>query len=233
MKIKLLTLASVAAMGMSVSLAGGPVAHQNSTRHHVSGVIVGVDAGMVYSATLDRTAQEWAVADGDTYASTFTFSKSHAPWTFGLGGILGYQIDHHWALEFGYDWHQKQKAQYYNTTLTDYYTLKSHNYYFAVKGMLPIDHEFSAYLLAGVARTSEKLRETYSTGATPTELKENFWSPMAGVGVSYDMGDGFHLNLQYEFVGGLTQTNLTDVEHTVLGDSTQAITIGVDYLFDM
>ena len=233
MKIKLLTLASVAALGMGVSLAGG-VAQHKSVRHHVSGVFAGVNVGMTYSAMLDRSAKEWAVADGDTYdADTFTFTNSKTPWAFGASGVLGYQVDHHWAAEFGYNWHQDQKAEYYNASKTDYYKLKKHSYYFAVKGMLPLDHEFSAYMLAGVAHTDEKLKETYSDSTAPSEVKDTFWSPMAGLGISYDMGDGFHLNLQYEFIGGLTQTDLTDVEHTVLGDSTQSVTIGVDYLFDM
>ena len=61
-KLALLGVASVATLGMGVSLAGGPAHHQS---HHDSGLYAGFDFGAKYNTTLDKTVAEWDLVDDD------------------------------------------------------------------------------------------------------------------------------------------------------------------------
>lgn len=235
-KLALLGVASVATLGMSVSLAGGPAHHgmnHQGMNHHDAGFYVGVDLGATYNTTLDKTAAEWAIVDGDTWTSSFTFTNKRAPWGFSYGGTIGYQIDGRWSVELAFDQDQDQKATYYNTSKYDYYTYKHHTAHIGLKRSFHLDHDLQGFMTIGVAHTQEKLKETYSTGTNPADLKDNFWSPMAAAGVAYDLNNGLDLTFQYAFVMGHASANFTTLEHAVLGENTQRISVGLDYHFDM
>lgn len=230
-KLALVGVASMAIMGASISIAGGP-ANQMPVADDPSGIYIGVDAGAIYNSTLDKTVREWAVVDGDTYANGFTFNgKKHTPWGWTVSGLVGYQFNHNWALQVGYIWAQTQKANYYNNTKTDYYKFKQYHWYAGLKGMLPLMGQLSGYMMVGAAYNHQTLDEEYSTGATATDLKYSYWSPLGAVGVAYNLTQNLGLNVQYMYIMGKTTLPLDTVEHAIMGASSQRITLGVNYLF--
>ena len=230
-RVAVLSLAGLAMLGTAVSLAGSPAA---APVKQVYGVFIGMVVGTVYNTALDKTAREWAVVEGQTYTSSFVFNnKKKTPWGWSASGLVGYQFNNHWAVQAGYIWDQRQKAEFYNGALTDYYKFDQYHWYLAFKGLLPLTHRFSAFMLAGFARTRQKLRESKSTGVFATDLKYNFWSPVGAIGLSYRISHGFSTNIQYMYIMGRNELPLANSEHVVMGASTQRLTVGLNYLFTL
>lgn len=243
-KLALLGVASVAALGMSISVAGGPATCAPAA--DLSGVYVGVNLGAMYNNSLkfDTTSvsSTTPIKVGNVYftsVSGATFKQS--PWTWTVDALVGYQFNNNWALQFGYIWNQEQKfsgtAQGVNAS-TGFSSqgislkLQSYNLYLALRGTLPLTEDFGAYMLVGPAWTHLSLKADFSGSATDTKRTDSFWSPMAGLGVSWHVADGFGLNLQYTYI--LSDLG-TGAANSLRGyyRGTQRITIGADYLFAM
>lgn len=247
-RIALLGLASVATLGMSISMAGGPAACAPAAQ--MSGIYIGVDVGAFYNATYSFDA---SIANGTrnitigaaTITSASSSSTSNVPWGWTASGLIGYQFDNNWALQFGYIWNQTQKLNIDNVSTTHNggiisvttedatFKMESYNLYLAVKGMLPLWDDFSAYMMIGPAWTHLKQKVSYATttGANHS-TSDDFWSPVGAVGVAWNIDEAFSVNLQYMYI-------LSDFNTSGLNDlrtayrSTQRVTVGANYLFAM
>lgn len=248
-KIALLGAASVAALGMSVSFAGGPANCMPAA--DVSGIYVGVDGGAVYDSTMkldEGTATSTTpVSLGVVTVETFTSKKlKNGPWGWTFGAHVGYQVNNNWGVEVGYIWNQKQKltgdfggyivkGEVITQITKQAATIKFNTYswYAALRGMLPVFDNFSAYMLVGPAWTHVTQEVTFATAtAQNTKVNKNYWTPMGAVGVSWHVADGLAVNLQYMYlVGDLAANKAGHLDG--LHDGSQRMTIGVDYLFGM
>jgi opacity protein-like surface antigen len=244
-KLALLGVASMAALGMSISMAGGPATCAPAA--DVSGVYVGVNVGGNYDNSLKfSTAGLSSTAPFQFHSALISAvsgaSYKAAPWGWTLDAAIGYQFNNNWALQFGYIWNQEQKM---NATVTaqvgalapatEASTLKLQTYslYLALRGMLPLWDDFSAYMMVGPAWTHLKASATFAatTGANFSET-DSYWSPMAAVGVSWNVADSMAVNLQYMYTMADFATKSTN---TMKGfhKGTQRVTVGLGYLFAM
>ena len=219
-KLALLGLASVATLGVSISMAGGPAACAPAA--DVSGVYVGADVGAVYNTELDIPS-----------AVLGNVGSKHTPWGWTASGLVGYQYNNNLALQFGYIWYQEQKL---NLSSTANIKFNHYNLYLGVKGMLPLMDQFSVYMMAGPAYSHSTAKAHGQTVDGMTSLKGSTWVPMGALGVSYAMDENLKLNLEYMFLFGDTRSaqSNTNSDNQLVGDAnTQRLTVGATYLFAM
>jgi opacity protein-like surface antigen len=237
-KLALLGMASVATLGMSISIAGGPATSVPVA--DVSGVYVGVDVGAFYNDTPETLINDHATL-------TVKRSEKHAPWGWTASGLVGYQFDQNWALQLGYIWNQSQTFEQASTssiTTGIAEKLSSYNWYLAAKGILPLVDAFSAYMLAGAAYTHVEAKITSSgathvIGTSPTYVTNNkgsWWSPMGALGVSYNFDQSFSMNVQFMYImNKLSSTTGTSGAGYLKREyrGTERLTLGANYLFAM
>ena len=239
-KLALLGLTSVATLGVSLSMAGGPAACAPAA--DVSGVYVGADVGAFYNDSASTFVE-------DHVTHIVKRGESHIPWGWTASGLVGYQFNSNLAFQFGYIWDQSQKfLQAINGATTAAFADKfiSYNLYLAAKGMIPIADAFSAHLLAGIAYTNvnHKLSDnTYTIGSTPEythSYKGSWWSPMGAIGVAYNFDQNFSLNLQWMYIMNKLSSTSGRVEAGYSSGSlkreyrgTSRVTLGANYLFAM
>jgi len=244
-KLALLGLASVATLGMSISMAGGPAACAPEAQ--VSGVYVGVNVGAMYDNTLDfdrgnlNANSPWNFGPVTVTGAT-GYSKSSVPWAWTIDALVGYQFNNNWALQFGYIWNQRQNMTIEGATGFSVITaftgtatirLQTYNLYLGLKGMLPLWNDFGAYMMVGPAWTRMRLQYGFSTASGRNGAStQSYWSPMGALGVSWNAGNNFSVNLQYMYIMGDLATNDSrslDGDHR----GAQRITVGANYLFAM
>jgi opacity protein-like surface antigen len=235
-KLALLGLASVATLGASLSMAGGPAACAPAA--DVSGVYVGADVGAFYNDSAKT------FIDGHA-THTFSRSKHHVPWGWTASGLVGYQFNNNLALQVGYIWNQDQKVEQSSTALgsTGYANkFTAYNLYLAAKGMVPIMDAFSAYMLAGGAYThaNHKLSASNQTiFGNPTYVdryKASWLSPMGALGVAYNFDQNLSMNVEWMYImGKLSSTSGATGQDTLKRNyrGTSRLTLGANYLFAM
>ena len=232
MTVKKLALLGVASLVSFGAIAGGPAACAPAAQ--VSGIYVGVDAGASHNPTLD--VNENNASNGLPFTTLTAVSHKHTPWAWTVSGLVGYQYDNNWSLEFGYIWNQKQSLSFTGTivpvtdTSLDDGTLKlkSYNLYLAAKGTLPLTDQFSAYMLVGPAYTHLNWKVTNAT-TTSYSKTDSFFSPMAALGVSYAMDECLSFNMQYMFIADDSSNNSDSIGSTY--STTQRISVGANYMF--
>lgn len=230
-RVAVFALTTLIALGASASVAGNTAIQPTK---QVYGVYIGVDAGSLYNTTLDKTAQEWAITQNETYGPSFTFnSKKNAPWGFTFSGTVGYRFNNYWAVQGGYIWDNQQKAKYNNGSVTTAYRFDQYHWYLAFKGRLHLVNAISSFIMVGAARTRQKLIESKSTGASPADLKYDFWSPMGAVGLVYNVSKNFSVDLQYMYIFSSIKQPLDTQKYLIMGASTQRFTLGLMYLFTL
>lgn len=245
-KIALLGLASVATLGMSISMAGGPAACAPAAQ--VSGVYVGADVGARYDSTYNfddgtvGTVSRLALGNVNISAAR-DVSRTHVPWGWTASGLIGYQFNNNWALQFGYIWEQDSKISMiangtkFNGSTGPTFSesrvklkLQSYNLYVALKGMLPLWDDFSAYMLVGPAWTHLKQTGTFTNTALNYSETGSYWSPLGALGVAWNLDDAFSVNVQYTYImGDMTGNDNRTIDGNHQG--TQRITLGANYLF--
>jgi opacity protein-like surface antigen len=225
-KVALLGLASVATLGVSLSMAGGPAACAPAA--DVSGVYVGVDLGTVYNTEFDLTRVEGTITAIDHTKQT--------PWGFTASGIVGYQYNNNWALQFGYIWYKDQELILVTPSILEG-KFSHYNLYLGVKGMLPIIDQISAYMMIGPAYSHASIKNSGSLAGIANKGRGTNWVPMGALGLSYRMDESFNLNLEYMFLFGDTrsvQAQADESSNRLIADAnTQRITVGATYLFAM
>lgn len=240
-KLALLGVASMATLGMSISMAGGPATCDAAPE--MSGVYVGVNAGGTYNNSMKFdvagvSSTTPIVVLGHTITSISNARYSNAPWGWTADALIGYQFNNNWALQFGYIWNQEQKLSAsmdtHRVSAAENVTLKmkSYNFYLALRGMLPLWDDLAAYMMVGPAWTHLQLKADYTTASADSTESNSYWSPMAAVGLSWHVADGFTVNLQYMYLmGDLATSKANSLRGQDRG--TQRVTLGFGYLFAM
>lgn len=239
-KLALLGVASVATLGMGISIAGGPATCAPAAQ--VSGVYAGVNVGGSYDNSMkfevSSVSSTTPVRVGGFSITSITGANySHAPWGWTIDALVGYQFNNNWALQLGYIWNQQQKL---SATLDDNntssaqaatYDSKTYNLYLGIRGMLPLCDNFNAYMMVGPAWTHLKLKADYASAAD-VSASDSYWSPMGALGVTWHIDSGFSVDLQYMYImsdPAVQSANSLKGFHR----GVQRVTVGAAYLFAM
>jgi OOP family OmpA-OmpF porin len=112
----------------------------------------------------------------------------------------GYQIDKTFAVEAGYTDFGSSNYTYASGNNAGAIDSKSHSFYVAGKGSIPINEQFSAFGKLGVAYNKNTV---HATGlATPYLNGDNNRTALyASVGAEYALNQKVSLSLEYEYYG--------------------------------
>lgn len=144
---------------------------------------------------------------------------------------VGYQFNKYLAAEAGYLHVGEQKASYngVNTGITQ--TMQIGGFDVAGKGIIPINDQFSAFAKAGAV----DLYQTQKVSVPGTNLAKttgNAWTPLVGLGVSYNVNSNAAIDLQDVYTVRTSYTKTIDgVAGTVFLPSTNSVLAGVSYKF--
>lgn len=208
-KLLVLTAASLAAMGATAALAGGP--------DHMAMPSEPAFQNSVYvEGHLGYTQSNWSNFNsnnvmGASGSSLFTPS-SHGKGGFTGGADLGYNITQHIAVEGG--WFYVPKVSGNGTAVavpaggTSYTsasseTVKSWFAYTAAKLTVPVMSDFDLFGKVGVAYRSLKYSPNTISGVTGNG---HYWAPVFGAGLQYNWGSWL-LGAQYTYLPGNSEVN--------------------------
>lgn len=221
MMMKKLTMAgvcSLAILGVSASIAGGPMA---KFAPDPSGFFAGIDLGGVYNTELNYPNS--ILANGGT---------PHAPWGWTWSGQIGYQFDSNWAIQFGYIDYQSQELKQTGDNKIKFFW---YNMYVAARVTVPLANKFSAYMLVGPTYTKATNRADIAVGGLKRS-SESIWTPMGAIGITYPIIQNLNVSLQYMFImsnARSVQTTEVTLSKIRIDANTQRLTVGVSYLFEM
>jgi opacity protein-like surface antigen len=217
-KIALLNLVSLMTLMTEVTFAGDL---EYPNMKDLSGFYIGVDLGGVYNTELD-------------FPSSVMVNQgtSHTPWGFTVSGLMGYQFNSNWALQFGYIEYESQKLKQTATARIKY---SKYNMYVAAKISVPLFAQMTSYALIGPAYTNENAYADIPVNNS-TRMLKSIWTPMGALGVSYRVDENFTISAQYMFImqdiRSLQTTNLY-TNQLAIDSNTQRITLAVSYLFQI
>lgn len=209
-KLLVLTAASLAAMGATAALAGGPdhmampsePAFQNS-------VYVDGHLGYTQSNWTNFNSNNVMGASG---TSLFT-PTSHGKGGFTGGADLGYNITQHIAVEGGWFYIPKVSGHGTGTSVgsTSYTsasteTVKSWFAYTAAKLTVPVVSDFDLFGKVGVAYRSLRYSPSLSSITGNVTGCGHYWAPVFGAGLQYNWGS-WMLGGQYTYLPGNSEAN--------------------------
>ncbi len=197
-KIVLMTAASVAVLTAGVSFAGGSYAAPVASN---SGVYVDVTAGAFLRDIKDNSSLS---QDGTTLA---TYDNGQSGFT--VGGNLGYQFNKTWSVEVGYDWLQNAKVTASGAAIFtggsalasgDIVTVKTWMMDAALKASVPVMDCVSAFAKLGAAYTHNEV--DLNDAGTHYKKDNNYWNPMFGAGLDYNVNQTWTVGVEYTYVPG-------------------------------
>jgi opacity protein-like surface antigen len=201
-----LIIAAAAAFGVSAAYAGGPdmmaapVASSSFTPYFYA------ELGTGY-ATTNYQAQYEGINDISLDDYLTNDSNTNGGWAF--AGDFGYEFMPHLAVELGGGYLPTAKfdlaaIEVLGSDATTGNELKSWYGYGAVRvdTGLQMNDKINLFAKAGVAyrNLSDKDDDTDS-------VSENYWAPMFGAGVSYDINDNIYASAEMNYIGSTTKTS--------------------------
>ncbi|PIZ03777.1 MAG: hypothetical protein COY58_07575 [Gammaproteobacteria bacterium CG_4_10_14_0_8_um_filter_38_16] len=209
--VSFVSAAALATVGMAA--AGGSTAaydNNSASNNNAAGIFVSGALGYGYVG----------YKKSDFFGAPTKLDRSGLAWN----ANVGYQFNQYVAVEGGYSQFGQGKASFpggetYKTTLRGFGA--------DVKGILPINDQFNVFAKAGAVDMHEN---TDQSGATIGKLTGSAWTPMLGLGTSYNINHNVALTLQdvYTF-----RTNFTKSGAKVNIPYTNDILAGVSYKFNV
>ena len=220
-KLLLLSVASIAALGSTAALAGGP-----------DNVALAAENGMYVEGAMGYDISNWINASNLTNGVVAIKNRNGG---FTAGVDLGYQWNENWAVEFGWYYLPTIRLQT-NTTSTLGAGLDGNvnqwAAYGALKMMVPFGFIPGMDLFFKTGAGYQYLRASgAATSVSPFTMFK--WSPYFGFGGQYDFGTNFIINAQYQrFAGGRFLGDISGSNVNGNGvPSSNLFTLGVGYLF--
>jgi len=210
-----LIIAAAAAFGVSAAYAGGPdmmaapVASSSFTPYFYA------ELGTGYATTnyQDQAESELTFASGGTWVSLDDYisndSNMNGGWAF--AGDFGYEFMPHLAVELGGGYLPTAKfdlAAVNDNPAQPGVEFESWYGYGAVRvdTGLQMNDKINLFAKAGVA-----YRNITSKADDVASTSENYWAPMFGAGVSYDINDNIYASAEMNYVGSTTRTSEDDM----------------------
>lgn len=205
-KLLVLTAASLAAMGATAALAGGPD-HMAMPSEPAFENSVYVDGHLGY------TQSNWTDFNSNNVMGVWG-SSLYSPSTHGKGGFtggadLGYNITQHIAVEGGWFYVPKVTGNGTGTSVggNSYTTtgayVKSWFAYTAAKLTVPVMDNFDLFGKVGVAYRALSYSPNTISGVTGNG---HYWAPVFGTGLQYNWGS-WMLGAQYTYLPGNSEVN--------------------------
>lgn len=192
----------------------------------------GSTAAFDNNSGLNNNAAGIFVSGGLGYGNVFAKKSDYNPQPTSLktGGLawntnVGYQFNQYLAVEAGYTSFGEAKATLGSMSLTT----SLGGFGADVKGIYPINSQFDVFAKAGAIDMHETL-EGRDSGVTIGKVTGNAWTPMLGLGTSYNINNHVALNLQdvYAFRTNFKKNGAT---HSMF--AANAVLLGASYKFNV
>ncbi|OGT33968.1 MAG: hypothetical protein A3C44_07915 [Gammaproteobacteria bacterium RIFCSPHIGHO2_02_FULL_39_13] len=212
--VSIVSAAALATSGMAAA-GGSTVAydHHSDSNSNPAGIYVAGDLGY---GTVNAVNSDYPVQPTSIKTGGFAWDAN-----------AGYQFNRYLAIEAGYISFGQAKANYGTTgTLTSALA----GFDADVKGILPISNQFDLFAKAGAV----DMHESLSGEPQANKANGSAWTPMFGLGTSYNVNHNVALNLQdiYALKTSYSKT-INGVSGTVHVPAGNAVLAGVSYKFSL
>lgn len=216
-KLLTFTAATVAALGVSVALAGGPDVSQPAPTY----------AGVYVEGNVGYALRDWS----DIYNTT---SNTNRIGGFSGGVDLGYQFNEYFSVEGGWVY------------LPEFTGTAAAGSTAVANGLSAGRNKISSWALYGAGKVTVPVYDnTYVFGKagfdynrnedsrTAGTSNSNYWMPMFAAGAQYYFNPNLSMNVQYMFLPGNDHVNQLRSGRAFMTPEAYVFTVGLGYKFLM